>query len=188
MTDPAALAEVRQRLRVPEKLILADGIKNPGVIVCAWKRLPEAVRAGRRIVFFSRRPDPPAVIHDAVKAGWAHLLIRPSRAGLIALYSQAEAFVFPSWIEGFGIPLLEAMICGASVIASTSGSIPEVAGGAALLMDAEDDTTLAAHLTRVFTDAAEAERLQNAGFARAAQFSWAKTAQQIWECYRQELV
>lgn len=185
VTDPAALAEVRARLNAPERFVLADGIKNPGVLVRAWARLPEAVRSGRHIVFFSRRPDPPAVIHEAVRAGWARLLIRPARADLIALYSQAEAFVFPSWIEGFGIPLLEAMTCGAPVIASTAGSIPEVAGGAALLMDAEDDATLAVHLTRVLTDAAEAERLRQLGFARAAQFSWAKTAEQIWAIYRQ---
>jgi glycosyltransferase involved in cell wall biosynthesis len=187
VTDRAALAEVRARLGVPEKFVLADGIKNPGVIVRAWPRLLEAVRAERRIIFFSRRPDPPAVVHEAVKAGWAHLLIRPTREDLIALYSQAEAFVFPSWIEGFGIPLLEAMTCGAPVIASTAGSIPEVAGGAALLMEAEDDAALAAHLMRVLTNATEAECLRAAGFARAAQFSWAKTAQQIWDCYRRAL-
>lgn len=184
ITDPAQLAAVRARLGVPEKFVLADGIKNPGVIIRAWPRLPEAVRAERRIVFFSRRPDPPGVIHDAVRAGWAQLLIRPSRADLIALYSQAEAFIFPSWIEGFGIPILEAMTCGAPVMASTSGSIPEVAGGAARLMGAEDDVALSEHLRAVLTDPAEADRLRTLGFARAAQFSWTTTARQIWECYQ----
>lgn len=187
VADAAALGEVRQRLQVPERFILADGIKNPAVIVRAWRRLPEAVRAGRQIVFFSRRPDPPAVIGEAVSAGAARLLIRPSRADLIALYSQAEAFVFPSWIEGFGIPILEAMTCGAPVIASTRGAIPEVAGPAALLMDAEDDAALAAHLTRVFTEPGLAEQLRGAGFARAAEFSWARTAQAILAGYQQAL-
>lgn len=183
VTEAAQLAEVRARLQVPERFVLADGIKNPGVLVRAWRRLPEALRAGRQIVFFSRRPDPPAVIQEAVAAGHARLLIRPERADLIALYSQAEAFVFPSWIEGFGLPLLEAMTCGAPIIASTRGAIPEVAGEAALLMDAEDDGALAEHLARVLGTPAEAERLRQAGFARAAQFSWANTARRILDAY-----
>ncbi len=187
VTDPARLAEVRARLAVPERFVLADGIKNPGVLVRAWRRLPEALRAGRQMVFFSRRPDPPAVIHEAVAAGQARLLIRPSREDLIALYSQTEVFVFPSWIEGFGLPILEAMTCGAPVIASTRGSIPEVAGGAALLMDAEDDAALAAHLTRLLPDPAEADRLRALGFARAAQFDWGKTAGRLLESYHQAL-
>ena len=131
------------------------------------------------MVFFTPRPDPPPVIHAAVAEGAARLLIRPSRSDLIALYSQAEAFVFPSWIEGFGIPILEALTCGAPVIASTRGAIPEVAGDAALLMDAEDDAALAAHLIRVFTEPDLTEQLRQRGFARAAQFSWAGTARRI---------
>ncbi len=170
----AELADVRRRLAVPERFVLADGIKNPGVLVRAWRRLPEALRAGRQMVFFSRRPDPPPVIHTAVAEGAARLLIRPSRADLIALYSQAEAFVFPSWIEGFGIPILEALTCGAPVIASTRGAIPEVAG----------DAALAAHLIRVFTEPDLTEQLRQRGFARAAQFSWAGTARRILDSYQ----
>jgi glycosyltransferase involved in cell wall biosynthesis len=141
------------------------------------------VREAHEIVFFSRRPDPLPVVFEAVEQGFARLLIRPSRNDLIALYSQAAAFVFPSWYEGFGIPILEAMTCGAPVIASDRTSIPEVAGGAALLMDAEDDHTLVQHLTRVLSESSEAERLRQLGFARAAQFSWRSTAQQILQGY-----
>jgi glycosyltransferase involved in cell wall biosynthesis len=183
VTEVARLAEVRARLQVPERFVLADGIKNPGVLVRAWRRLPETLRAGRQIVFFSRRPDPPAVIHEAVAAGHARLLIRPERSDLIALYSQAEAFVFPSWIEGFGLPILEAMTCGAPVIASDRGAIPEVADGAALIVDAEDDAALAACLVHVLTDPSERERLRALGQARAAQFSWAQTARHVLDSY-----
>jgi glycosyltransferase involved in cell wall biosynthesis len=183
VTDADALAEVRARLQVPERFVLADGIKNPGVLVRAWRRLPETLRAGRQIVFFSRRPDPPAVVQAAAAAGQARLLIRPSRADLIALYSQAEAFVFPSWIEGFGIPILEAMTCGAPVIASDRGAIPEVADGAALIIDAEDEAALAACLAHVLTDPSERERLRALGRARAAQFSWAQTARRVLDSY-----
>lgn len=185
VADPAARAEVRRRLRVPERFILADGIKNPDVIVRAWRRLPEAVRAGRRMVFYSRRPDPPAVVGQAVAEGTACLLIRPARQDLLALYSQAEAFVFPSWIEGFGLPILEAMACGAPVIASNRGAIPEVAGPAAVLIDADDDAALAGHLAPVLTEPGRAEQMRQAGFARAAAFSWPRSARATLAGYQQ---
>ena len=138
---------------VSGRYVLADGLKNPGVILrgggaaagrpcagrCTWCSSP-----GTRTC---SRCSP-----TAVAAGDARLLVRPSSATLAALYSGAAAFVFPSWIEGFGIPLLEAMQYGAPIIASDRGSIPEVAGEAAIIVDAEDDAGLAAAL------AARAER------------------------------
>ncbi len=183
VTDATRLAEVRARLGVPERFVLADGIKNPAVLVRAWRRLPAELSARYRIVFFSRRPDPPEIIHEAVAAGQAVLLIRPERPDLVALFSQAAAFVFPSWIEGFGIPILEAYTCGAPLIASTAGSIPEVAGDAALLMDAEDDATLARHLTRVLNEPELAADLRARGLARAAEFSWTRAAQETLAAY-----
>jgi glycosyltransferase involved in cell wall biosynthesis len=122
-----------------------------------------------------------------VNEGHARLLVRPSREDLIALYSMADAFVFPSWIEGFGIPILEAMTCGAPVIASDRGALPEVVGDAGLLADAEDDATLAQQLTRILSDRGEAQRWRERGFARAAQFSWRNTAQRILESYQRAL-
>lgn len=184
VTDPARLAEVRTRLGVPERFVLADGIKNPGALVRAWRRLPAELTERYRIVFFSRRPDPPEPVRQAVEEGSAVLLIRPSRPDLIALFSQAAAFVFPSWIEGFGIPILEAYTCGAPLIASTAGSIPEVAGDAALLMDAEDDAALADHVRRVLCEPDLAAELRAKGFRRAAEFSWGRAAQETLAAYQ----
>lgn len=185
--DPAVLAEVRRRHNLPGPFVLADALKNPAVLTRAWLLLPPDIREGRVIVFFSRTSTPPQAVREAVAAGYARLLVRPSREDLIALYSLAEAFVFPSWIEGFGLPLLEAMTCGAPVIASDRGAIPEVVGEAALLMDAEDAEGLAQHLIRVLRSPEEANRLRERGFARAAQFSWRRTAQRILESYQQAL-
>lgn len=180
--DAAALEAVRQRLALPERFVLADGLKNPAVLVRAWPLLPADLRRDVRLVFFARR-EPLPVVREAEAAGIARLLINPSRADLVAMYSMAEAFAFPSWIEGFGIPILEAMTCGAPVVASDRGAIPEVAGGAALIADAEDERAFAAHLATLLSDRAAAERQRERGLARAAQLSWQRTAAGILECY-----
>lgn len=183
ISDIGTLAAVRAKYGLLEHFVLADGLKNPAVLVRAWRLLPADVRAARRIVFFSRRPDVLPVIHEAVAAGDAQLIVNPDRRDLVALFNLSDAFVFPSWIEGFGIPILEAMMCGAPVIASDRGSIPEVAGDAALLADAEDEHLFAAHLRSVLTQPAVASDLRARGFSRARQFSWTNTARQILDSY-----
>ena len=185
--DQAQLAEVRRRHGLTKPLVLADALKNPSLIVKAWSLLPAELSERYQIVFFSRRPDPLPVIHQAEASGHARMLVRPSREDLTALYSMAEIFLFPSWIEGFGLPVLEAMICGAPVIASNRGSIPEVAGNAALLVDAHDAEAMARNIKDVLTKPAKAQRLRERGFARAAQFSWRNTAQDILDAYCQAI-
>jgi len=183
VTEAECLEAVRRKYGLTRPFILADALKNPAVVLRAWERLPEALRQQYHIVFFGRRPDVLPAVPQAVEKGYAHFLLRIPREDLVALYSQAQAFVFPSWIEGFGIPVFEAMVCGAPVIASDRGSLPEVVGGAGLLMDAEDDAVLAGHLTQILTQPAEAERWRQLGFARVAQYSWPKVAQQILTNY-----
>ncbi|NJN16878.1 MAG: glycosyltransferase family 4 protein [Oscillochloris sp.] len=188
ITDPATLDAVRARYQLPARFVLADGLKNPAVLIRAWPHLPETMRRDTRLVFFARR-EPLPIVREAEAAGIALLLINPPRQDLVALYSMADAFAFPSWIEGFGIPILEAMTCGAAVIASDRGSIPEVAGTAALIADAEDERAFAAHLTQVLGNSHTAAALRERGYARAAQFSWQRTAQAIltsYECVVQD--
>lgn len=184
ISDETRLAAVRQRYSLDRRFVLADALKNPAVLIRAWRMLPATLRDQYQIIFFSRRPDPLPIVTEAVAAGYARLLIAPPREDLVALYSMAEAFVFPSWIEGFGIPVLEAMTCGAPVIASDRGSLPEVVGDAGLLVDAEDHTTLAAHIEMVLTRPVEAARLRARGFDRAKQFSWSHTAERILASYK----
>lgn len=181
--DPAILKEVRDRLGLPEQFALADALKNPGVIARAWRLLPDEVKKRNQVVFFARSSVPQPV-QDLVKSGHARLLTRPARQDFSALYSMASAFIFPSWIEGFGLPLLEAMVAGAPIIASDRGSIPEVVGDAAFLMDAEDEAKLAEHLTAVLGKTCPAQELRERGWARSRQFSWRRAGQMILNGYQ----
>jgi glycosyltransferase involved in cell wall biosynthesis len=100
---------------------------------------------------------------------------------LVALYNRCEVFVFPSLYEGFGLPVLEAMACGAAVIAADNSSIPEVAGRQDVLFDASSPESIKARLLQVLTDDAWRAELRTYSLARAAQFSWEKTARTAWD-------
>ncbi len=104
-----------------------------------------------------------------------------------ALYNLADVFVFPSLYEGFGLPVLEAMACGAPVITSQVDALAEVAGGAAALVDPRDEGHIAAAMARVLTDGAYAADLRASGRARAAQFGWARAAAETLAVYRHAL-
>ncbi len=98
---------------------------------------------------------------------------------LPVLYSGAALFVYVSLYEGFGLPILEAMACGAPVIASTTTSIPEVAGNAAFLVDPTDDQAIADAIVQIIGDPQRMIELSEAGKERSNQFSWERTAQGI---------
>lgn len=106
---------------------------------------------------------------------------------LPALYSAADLFVFPSLYEGFGLPVLEAMACGAPVVCSDTSSLPEVAGDAALLVNPTDVRALAAAIERVLTDEALRASLQARGLERARRFTWEEAARRTLEVYQQVL-
>ncbi|GIK71379.1 MAG: glycosyl transferase family 1 [Chloroflexota bacterium] len=187
IVDAAMLDEVRVRHGVQRPFLLADAIKNPDVIARAWRRLPESLRASHQMLFFSRVTDPPESVKEMVAAGHAQVLIRPSQGDLAALYNLAEGFLFLSFYEGLGLPPLEAMKCGAPVIASDRGSIPEVVGDAGVIIDAADDAALAANITRLLQDRDFHHVLQRRGFVRAEEFSWPKPADRILDAYRYAL-
>jgi len=95
------------------------------------------------------------------------------------LYTGAACLVLPSLGEGFGLPVLEAMACGTPVVTTRVASIPEVAGDAAILVDAHDAVALADALHRVVTDRGLREELRGRGLLQAKRFDWAQTAAQM---------
>jgi glycosyltransferase involved in cell wall biosynthesis len=101
------------------------------------------------------------------------------------LYAGAELFVFPSLWEGFGFPVLEAMKCGTAVVASRVSCLPEIAGGAAELVDPTDVDQIAQAMARVLANPATRSEMIQKGMAQAARFSWEETARRTLEVYRQ---
>lgn len=105
-------------------------------------------------------------------------------ADLPALYSGADCFVYPSLFEGFGLPPLEAMACGTAVIAGKNSAIPEVVGGAGLLVDVSSPEEIARALATVLGDRALKESLEAAGLLRARAFTWERCARETLVTYQ----
>ena len=112
-----------------------------------------------------------------------HVIGRVSDENIAWLYQHATAMAYPSLDEGFGFPLLEAMSEQLPIVGSTRGSIPEVAGSAALLVDPLDVDALAKAITKVVNDSDLRQQLQHAAVAQYSKFSWDKSAQQLINLY-----
>jgi glycosyltransferase involved in cell wall biosynthesis len=116
-----------------------------------------------------------------------HMTDRVYFAGVVAelrlpsLYREAQALVFPSLYEGFGLPILEAMACGTPVVTSNVTAMPEIAGNAALLVDPTSVEQIASAMERIVSDAALRQQLRRKGLMRSAEFSWANTAARVYE-------
>ena len=121
---------------------------------------------------------PPGVRDRVVVTGYV------SEEEKVALFGGAEALVYPSLYEGFGLPVIEAMACGTPVLTSNVSALPETAGDAALLVDPHSVEGIAAGIERLLTDSALRERLRSAGLARARIFSWEETARRTAEVLR----
>lgn len=161
--------------------------KNLIGVIEAFARLREGLRfpAELRLVGPSdpRYPEGPrrvAQLHLEEAVTWAGYL---SEDQLLKEYQQADVFVMPSFYEGFGLPVLEAMACGTPVICSNKGSLPEVAGHAALKVQPQDMVGLAEAMRRVLTEPRLAQDLSARGIQQAAKFTWTATAQQTLAAY-----
>jgi glycosyltransferase involved in cell wall biosynthesis len=175
-------ADVKARYGLPDRYLLQLGTVQPR------KNYVTSLRALARIPVGQRMPLIVAGAfgwkYDAVVAAvreldlpdWVRFVGYAGMPDLPALYQMAQAVLFPSLDEGFGLPLLEAFAAGTPVVASNAGAIPEVAGDAALLSAPEDAPALADNLLRLLTDRPLRERQVAAGRARAALYTWSASA------------
>ena len=187
--SPAVRDAVKARYGLPARYLLQVGTVQPRKNYVTTLRALARIPAGRRIPLlvvggFGWKYDPVVeTVRQLDLTGWVRFVGYAQLAELPALYQMAEAVIFPSLDEGFGLPVLEAFAAGTPVIASTAGAIPEVAGDAALLGAPEDDETLAENLRHVLEDPELRERQIAAGRARAELFSWSASAAAHREVY-----
>lgn len=198
VTDRALLSQVRERYHLPERFVLYLGTLEPG------KNLPRLIQAyaqmkhrhselTQQLVLAGARGWGVREIEDEIQRSDAtgfHLIGFVEESDLAAVYTLADAFVYPSLYEGFGIPPLEAMACETPVIVSNVSALPEVLGDpwtgklAGLMVDPYDVNGLANAMARILTDDALREELQEAGRARANEFSWARSADAVAKVLR----
>jgi len=200
VNDSSEIAGVRGRLRLGEKPFLLS-VSNPQ----PRKNLPLLVRSFYLALRRLRSWEGNLVMVGEAKAGWGVELIQEeiskepefatrvlctgavSDDDLACLYSACEAFVFPSIAEGFGLPVLEAMKCGAPTICSDSSSLPEVAGDAAILVDPKDEVALAEAIVGLLCDSARRNELAALSIRQASKFSWESSAEKVVQAYRMAL-
>lgn len=177
-----ALAAARTRLGLPERFLLCVGSveprKNLTTLLSAYERLPQAIQRETPLVLagFSGWNNTAIMAHIQRLGQRVRYLGFVEDADLAALYNLAAAFAYPSLYEGFGLPPLEAMACGAPVVISTDPALTEVCQDAALAVPAQDADALAHALERLLTDDALAQALRQRGQARAQAFSWQASA------------
>jgi glycosyltransferase involved in cell wall biosynthesis len=134
------------------------------------------VDAGLRLVFTDPAPAIATCIERYHLTSRVHFTGRVQEERMPSLYRGAKALIFPSLYEGFGLPLLEAMACGTPAVSSNITALPEVAAGAALLVDPTSVEQISMAISRIVTDTLLLQYLRGKSLARAAQFSWATTA------------
>jgi len=173
--DPAGIPTIRRRYRLDRPFVLFVGTVEPRKNL---RRVIDAFRRFDRTDLELVLAGPQGWKEDlgAAVAGRVRWLGAVPRDDLAYLYAAADAFVYPSLAEGFGLPVLEAMAQGTPVVTSAGTATEEVAGEAALLVDPTDVDAIAAGLMRVLDDAELAATLRSAGPARAATFTWDRSA------------
>jgi glycosyltransferase involved in cell wall biosynthesis len=192
--DQEVLSRVRARYDLPARFVLGVGTLQPRK---NFEGLVEAF--GRLLAAGHDLPDMGLVI--AGGKGWlgADLLALAARHGfqervvlpgfvddedLPALYTLAAALAFPSWYEGFGLPLLEAMACGTPVVSADNSSLPEVVGDAGLLVDAGSPEELANAMAVLLLHDGQRRQLVEAGQRQARRFTWERAARQLLQVYQ----
>jgi glycosyltransferase involved in cell wall biosynthesis len=191
--DPAQLERVRERYQLHDRFLLYSGNvkphKNLERVIDAFARLRSDGAADIKLLITGGEISRYATLRRAVHRYNLHKHVRflgfQTADTLAALYHLADAFVFPSLYEGFGLPPLEAMACGTPVLTSNVSSLPEVVDDAALLVDPRDPDAIAQGMHQILTDEPTRDRLIARGRQRASSFSWETSVQRVLQIYRE---
>lgn len=175
---------VASHYHLPHRFILFVGTleprKNIENLIEAYAHLPEAIRTVVPLILVGKRGWNTEGIDERIKRFHLEGSIREigfvSDNDLPAFYELATVFCYPSWYEGFGLPVLEALSYGIPTITSKTTSLPEVTGNSALLIDPAKPSQITNAFYRLLTDATLRDTLRTRGKERAKQFSWEKTA------------
>jgi glycosyltransferase involved in cell wall biosynthesis len=193
MKDDDAMEGLRRRLHIPPGGFVlfvggADPRKNHRTFLQAAAR-QEKDLGGRTLILVGDPVHRFGSYYETARAcGLESTVVCPGRvpiADLKLLYTYADLFVFPSLYEGFGMPVLEAMACGAPTITSATSALPEIAGDAALLVNPTDVMALGQTIVRVLLDSVLGESLRTKGLARVKEFTWRNAAIQTLALYRE---
>lgn len=187
--DPAILAAARGAygLDAERPYVLAfgaaDARKNTAGVLRAWSLLPAELRRSAQILVIGIGPKALDEFRRqtaalGIEAGCRLTGFAPQQ-DVPALLSGAAVMCYPSLSEGFGLPVLDAFACGTAVLTSSTTSLPEVAGDAALLVDPADPAAIAAGLERLLTEPALRRELASRGTERLKLYSWARCAQRF---------
>ncbi|EEF57032.1 glycosyltransferase family 4 protein [Pedosphaera parvula] len=187
-----ARAEVAKRHALQKQFFLyiarlEHPAKNHVRLISAFNEFKTATKSNWQLVLGGSDWNGAEAIHEAIRHSPFSTDIRSlgfvDNAHLPDLYRAAEAFVYPSLYEGFGMPPIESMACGCPVICSTRGSLGEVVGSAAAIINPDDTASIQRQLTLVAGDESLRNRLRTAGLAQARNFDWSKTAAETLEVY-----
>jgi glycosyltransferase involved in cell wall biosynthesis len=189
-----AQTAVRERLGFEAPFILSVGDLQPrknhvGLIAAFSKLLTECPQLKHHLVLTGKGTWFTPKVREAARAcGFAariHFTGFVSDEELNELYNACECFVFPSFYEGFGLPILEAMACGRAVACSNTSSMPEVADGAGLLFDPYQTGEITRALKDILLDGELRGRMERLGLQRAAAFTWKKSARATLDVYKE---
>ena len=194
LVSAAATTQLKQKFGIRHPFLLytggADERKNLPRLINAYAALPVSLRDCHQMVFAGKMPNGNIAFLKSVAqlAGLKDEDIQftgyVTDEELVHLYNLCRLYIFPSWHEGFGLPALEAMACGAPVIAANSSSLPEVIGWLEALFDPYDVTAISLKIARALEDEEFRSQLIRNGIKQAKRFSWDKTAQcalKAWE-------
>ena len=182
---------ISQNLKINDPYILYLGgfssRKNVKELILAFGKILKDLKTPHKLLLGGSIRDEGSILKDLVLSEGLqeHVLFTGylEDSMLPILYSGAEAFVYPSLYEGFGLPPLEAMSCKTPVITSNLTSIPEVTKDTAILIDPFNKDELSWNLLKLLNDDAKKEELSEKGYKRSLQFSWRQTAQNTLKAY-----